>query len=111
MNLPWTQTQIDEARIVPFSLLLDHLGAYYKVDSHYVSLDPSRGSRRVNIAFHGRDFRLIVTGQKFVNELLPEASPNRGGGGCIDFARHITGCNFVVAVKICLDALCEARKK
>lgn len=42
-----------------------------------------------------------------MNELLPEGAPQRGGGGAIDFVRHVTGFNFVQAVKICLDALNE----
>ncbi|MEB8485790.1 MULTISPECIES: DUF5131 family protein [Acidithiobacillus] len=45
------------------------------------------------------------TGEKFVNELLPDGTAHRGGGGPIDFVRHVTACNFVQAVKVCLEAL------
>lgn len=104
---PWSQEQINAARAVRFSAALDHLGAYHKVDADYEPLDRVRRSKRVQVSYQGRDFRFIFTGEKFVNELLPEGSPHRGGGGAIDFVRHVTGCNFVQAVKVCLDALTE----
>ena len=102
---PWSQEQIDAARAVRFSAVLDQLGAYSKIDSEYEPLDPGRRSKRVQVSYQGRDFRFVFTGEKFVNELLPEGTPQRGGGGAIDFVRHVTGYNFVQAVKICLDAL------
>jgi hypothetical protein len=102
---PWSQEQIDAARVVRFSAVLDHLGAYSKIDSKYEALDPGRRSKRVQVSYQGRDFRFIFTGEKFVNELRPESAPQRGGGGAIDFVRHVTRCNFVQAVKVCLDAL------
>lgn len=101
---PWNAEQIAEARRVRFSVVLDHLGAHHKIDPEYVSLDPSTKSVRVQVGFQSCDFRFIITNEKFVNELLPEGSPSRGGGGAIDFVRHVTGCNFVQAVKVCLDA-------
>jgi len=104
---PWSQEQIDAARAVRFSVVLNHLGAYHKMDADYEPLDSGRKSRRVHVVYQGRDFRFIFTGEKFVNELLPEGAPQRGGGGAIDFVRHVTGSNFVQAVKICLDALNE----
>lgn len=52
-----------------------------------------------------------MTGEKFLNELLPADTPHRGGGGAIDFVRHVTGCNFVQAVKICLDAFTAGRPR
>ncbi len=104
---PWSQEQIDAARAVRFSVVLNHLGAYHKMDADYEPLDSGRKSRRVQVAYQGRDFRFIFTGEKFLNELLPDGPPQRGGGGAIDFVRHVTGSNFVQAVKICLDALDE----
>ena len=104
---PWSQEEIDAARAVRFSVVLNHLGAYHKMDADYEPLDSGRKSRRVHVAYRGRDFRFIFTAEKFVNELLPEGAPQRGGGGAIDFVRYITGCNFVQAVKVCLDALNE----
>lgn len=104
---PWNTEQIAEARRVRFSVVLDHLGAFHKVDKDYTPLDPSRKSIRVQVSYQGRDFRLVITGEKFVNELLPEDNPHRGGGGAIDFVRHITGLGFVQAVKVCLDTLNE----
>ena len=67
-------------------------------------LYPTTKSIRVQVSHQGQDFRFILTGEKWFNELLPEGTPNRGGGGAIDFVRHLTGLNFVQAVKICLDA-------
>lgn len=104
-DAPWSQEQVDAARRVRFSAALDQLGAYHKVDRDYEPLDPGRKSVRVQVTYQERDFRFVITGEKFVNELLPEGAPHRGGGGAIDFVRHVTGCNFVQAVKVCLDAL------
>lgn len=101
---PWTTDEISYARSVPFSVLLDFLGAYYKRDPDYVPRDSSQGSIRVQVSYEGRDFRFIFTGEKWVNELLPKEHSSRGGGGTIDFVRHMTNCGFVHAVKICLDA-------
>jgi len=106
---PWNTEQIAKARSVRFSIALDHLGAYHKVDPHYTPLDPSRKSIRVQVGYQGRDFRFVVTGEKWVNELLPADTANRGGGGAIDFVRHITNLNFVQAVKVCLDAFDTAQ--
>lgn len=108
---PWSQDQVDEARFAPFSLVLDHIGAFHKLDPDYAPLDPSRRSKRIQVGYQGRDFHFVVTGPKFVNQLLPEGAKNRGGGGTIDFVSHVTGCTFVQAVKICLDALATSRTK
>lgn len=102
---PWNTGQIAKARGARFSVVLDHLGAFHKVDQNYAPLDPSRKSIRVQVAYQGRDFRFVVTGEKWLNELLPVDAAHRGGGGAIDFVRHISGLGFVQAVKICLDAL------
>lgn len=106
---PWSQEQIDAARVVRFSTVLNYLGAYHKVDAEYEPLYPDRRSKRVRVSYKGREFRFVITGEKFVNELLAESTPFRGGGGAIDFVRHVTGCNFVHAVKTCLDALGEQK--
>lgn len=106
---PWTTEQIDLARRVKLNLVLDHLGAYYKRDPSYEPLDPGRKSVRVFVNHLGRDFRFVITGEKWVNELMSPDMPNRGGGGTIDFVRHITGFNFVQAVRVCMDAVESAR--
>lgn len=102
---PWTIQQINQARDVPFKALLNHIGAYYKRDKDYTPVDSRQQSVRVHVNYGGRDFRFIFTGDKWVNELLPRANSARGGGGAIDFVKHVAGCNFVHAVKICLDAI------
>lgn len=102
---PWNAEQISQARRVRFSAVLDFLGAYYKPDPDYTPLEPSTKSIRIQVGYDDRDFRFILTGEKWFNELLPDSSPHRGGGGTIDFVRHITGLNFVQAVKVCLDAI------
>lgn len=111
MNGPWTQEQIDTARRVSFLAVLNFIGAYHKLDRDYEPLDPGRRSKRVQVSYRGRDFRFILTGEKFVNELRPEGLPGRGGGGAIDFVRHVTGCNFVQAVRACLDALTAMQER
>lgn len=108
---PWNTEQISQARRVPFSAVLDFLGAYYKRDPDYTPLDQRTKSIRVQVGYEGRDFRFILTGEKWFNELLPEGTPNRGGGGSIDFVRHITGLNFVQAVKVCLDSVTQSQSE
>lgn len=85
-------------------MVLEQLGAYHKVDKDYEPLDPSRKSIRVHVNYQGRDFRFVITEEKFVNELQPDDAPRRGGGGAIDFVQHITGFGFVQAVNVCLAA-------
>lgn len=53
VDRPWSQEQIDEARTVPFSIVLDHLGAFHKLDHLYVPLDPRRRSKRVQVGYQG----------------------------------------------------------
>lgn len=101
---PWNTEEIDLARKTPFFTVLDYLGAYHKRDKDYSPLDPKRASIRVQVGYETRDYRFIFTGEKWVNELLPEEHSRRGGGGAIDFVRHLTNCGFVHAVRICLDA-------
>lgn len=100
----WTQEQIHFARQIKIPVVLKFLGAHYKRDQDYAPLDPRRQSVRVHVSYQGRDFRFVFTDEKWVNELLPAETPSRGGGGTIDFVRHLTGLNFVQAVKVCLDA-------
>jgi hypothetical protein len=102
--VPWNTDQIDQARRVKLDTVLDFIGAYHKRDREYEALDPRRKSIRIQVGYEGRDYRFVLTGEKWVNELLAQDSPNRGGGGTIDSVRHITGLNFVQAVKVCLDA-------
>jgi hypothetical protein len=108
--IPWTTAEIESARDVPFYVLLKFLGAYCKVDGGYRSASPAE-SIRVHVSHAGRDFRFVITGQKWVNELLPPAQHGRGGAGSIDLAAHITGLDFVRSVKICIDALNDSLSK
>lgn len=82
-----------------------HIGDYHKVDADYAPMGPGRRSKRVQVSFQGRDFRFVFTEEKFVNELLPDGAAHRDGSGAIGFVRYVTGCNFVQAVKVGLDAL------
>ena len=102
---PFSHAEIAQARSATFKTVLDHLGAHVKQDNDYTPLDPARRSVRLQVGYQGRDFRLVVTGEKFVNELLPVETASRGGGGAIDLVKHITGLGFVQSVKACLDAL------
>lgn len=101
--MPFTQTEIARARDVPFLAILDHLGAYRKRDDSYIPLNKSNRSARLHVSYEGREFRFVFTDDKFVNELVSRDAPGRGGGGAIDFVKHLTGVGFVPAVKICLD--------
>ena len=46
---PWNTEQINRARRVPFSAVLNFLGAYYKRDREYEPLDPTTKSIRVQV--------------------------------------------------------------
>lgn len=105
---PWNTDQINQARRVPFSTVLNFLGAYYKRDREYESLDPSQKSIRIHVDYQGSDFRFILTGEKWLSELLPADHVGRGGGVAIDFVKRLTGFGFVQAVKVCLNAGQEA---
>lgn len=103
-ELTFTPAQIAQARDVPLATILRHLEAYAKRDDTYHPFDRTCRSIRIHVNFEQRDFRFILTGDKFVNELLPKEDRNRGGGGAIDFVKHLTGVGFLPAVKVCLDA-------
>jgi len=80
---------------VKFGTVLDYVGAYHKLDKSYTALDPSRRSVRVHVNYECRDFRFLLTEEKWLNELLPQGHAGPGGGGAIDFVRHLTGLGFV----------------
>jgi hypothetical protein len=101
---PWTDDQIARARSVPLLKLISHICDHVKEDREYRPLDSSSRSRRFQLNCRNRDFRLILKGEKWVDELVPRGSSQRGGGGAIDLASHLTGSNFVQSVRLCLDA-------
>lgn len=104
MTGPWTDADVFRARSVPLLKVLSHVCDYVKEDPDYTPRDPATGSRRFQVNFHRRDFRLILTGEKWLDELVNRGAEGRGGGGGIDLVMHLTGANFVQAVKVCLDS-------
>lgn len=104
---PWTPEQIQQARGVPLLKVLSHICDHLKEDRDYQPLDSSRRSHRFQVNCQRRDFRLIVTGDKWVDELQPRGTFGRGGGGAIDLAAYLMDLNFVQAVRVCLEALDE----
>jgi len=104
VHIPWTPSEIARAREVPLIQLLAHLCDFVKEDREYTPLDASRCSRRFQVNCRHRDFRLVLTGEKWVDELVPRDSDHRGGGGAIDLASYLTKSSFVQAVKLCLEA-------
>jgi hypothetical protein len=101
---PWSSADIASARSVPFGVVLRYLGAYTKRDHEYRS-HRSTDSIRVYVSLNGREFRFVFTGEKWLNDLMPSTQQARGGGGSIDLVSYLTGCGFVQAVKVCLDAM------
>jgi hypothetical protein len=101
---PWQQAEIERARSVPLLAVLAHVAAYVKEDLEYTPRNTSRDSRRFHVSCNDCEFRLILTGEKWFDELVGGTSSRRGGGGAIDLVMHLTGMNFVRAVKACLDA-------
>ena len=104
MTSPWSPSDISRARRVPLLRVLSHIADYLKEDRDYIPRDASAGSGRFQVSCHKRDFRLILTGDKWLDELVNRGANGRGGGGGIDLVMHLTGMNFVQAVKTCLDA-------
>jgi len=104
MSGPWKDADIYRARSVPLLKVLAHLSDYIKEDYDYTPLDSSLGSRRFQVHCYKRDYRLILTGEKWLDELVDRGAVDRGGGGAIDLVMHLTAANFVQAVKVCLDA-------
>ena len=104
MTGPWSASDIQKARGVPLLKLLNHICDHLKEDRNYQPLDSSLRSRRFQVNCQRRDFRLIVTGEKWVDELQPRGTSGRGGGGAIDLASYLMRLNFVQAVRVCLEA-------
>ena len=104
MTGPWSDSDIRRARNVPLLKVLTHVCPYLKDDQDYTPLDPSMGSRRFQVNCSKRDFRLLLTGEKWLDELVDRNAGHRGGGGAIDLAMHLKGINFVQAVRVCLEA-------
>ena len=92
---PWQDAEIQRARSVPLLKVLAHLADHLKEGKDYVPRDPSLGSRR---------FRLILTREKWLDELVGRDTARRDGGGAVDLAMYLTGLNFVQAVKACIEA-------
>lgn len=103
MTGPWSASDVQKARCVPLLTVLSYVGDYVKEDRDYTPGDPSVGSRRFHVNCSKRDFRLILTGEKWLDELVDRNAGNCGGGGAIDLVMHLQGLNFVQAVKVCLE--------
>lgn len=101
---PWSESDICRARNVPLLKILRHVCDYLKEDNNYTARNPSLGGRRFHVNCSKRDFRLLLTGEKWLDELVERGSANRGGGGAIDLVMHLKDVNFVQAVRVCLDA-------
>ena len=101
---PWTAQDVSRARSVPLLKVLIHVCDYLKDDHTYTTTAPSSGGRRFHVNCLKRDFRLILTGEKWLDELVDRYAGNRGGGGSIDLVMHLIGINFVQAVRVCLEA-------
>lgn len=104
MTCPWSASDVQKARNEPLIKLMSHICDLVKEDREYRPLDSSRRSCRLQVNCQKRDFRLILTGEKWVDELQPRSTSRRGGGGAIDLASYLMGLNFVQAVRICLEA-------
>lgn len=104
MSGPWSASDVQQARDVPLAKVLAHICDYVKGDRDYTPRDAGAGSRRFQVNCAKRDFRLILTGEKWLDELTDRNAANRGGGGAIDLVMHLLGLNFVQAVRVFLEA-------
>jgi len=102
---PWSESDVHRARSVPLLKVLSHVCDYLKEDQDYTPRDLSVGSRRFHVNCSKRDFRLLLTGEKWLDELVDRGAANRGGGGAVDLVMYLKGINFVQAVKVCLEAV------
>ena len=98
---PFSSIQINRARAVPLRAVLDALDCYVKQDAEFKPRSPN--SVRLEVNCRGRHFRFVLTGEKWLNELIDRDAPKRGGGGALDFYQHLTGEKFIDAVSACLE--------
>ncbi len=109
MNAPdqfaplYSDEQIAEARDVKFSKVLDHLGASHKLDSEYRGRNKS--TVRILVAYKNRNYRFVVNGPKWIDELPNGDLSAKSGHGAIDFASYVTSMPFPKAVGVCLAAM------
>lgn len=101
---PWRESDVHRARCVPLVKILAHVSDHLKEDQTYTPADPSLGSRRFHVNCSKRDYRILLTGEKWLDELVDRNAAIRGGGGAIDLVMHLKRLNFVQAVKVCLEA-------
>jgi hypothetical protein len=101
---PWSESDVHRARGVPLLKVLSYVCDYLKEDQDYTPSDPSVGRRRFHVNCSKRDFRLLLSGEKWLDELVSRDAVNRGGGGAVDLVMYLKDINFVQAVKVCLDA-------
>ena len=78
-------------RAAPLLKALHALGAYVKEDD---SFQPTRNkdSRRFHVNAAGREFELVMTGQKWF-----DTRASKGGGGPIDLTMHVYSETFIRA--------------
>lgn len=109
MNAPdqfaplYSDEQIAEARGVKFSKVLDHLGASHKLDPEYQARN--KGCVRIMVAYKNCNYRFVVSGLKWMDDLASDNQTARSGHGAIDFAAYLTSLPFPKAVGVCLAAL------
>jgi hypothetical protein len=89
---------LERLRCLPVLTCLQALGAYLKVDTTYVPTSAT-GTQRIHVAAAGRDWELLVAGEKFY-----DTRARAGGGGAIDLVIHLWGLKFKAAVAMLLEA-------
>ncbi len=63
---PWNTEEISRVRRIRYSVILESIGAYYKIDMDYQPLGATRKSIRVQVRYQGRDVRFIADWRKVV---------------------------------------------
>jgi hypothetical protein len=89
---------LERLRCLPALTCLQALGVYLKVDRTYVPTSAA-GTQRVHVCAAGRDWELLVAGEKFY-----DTRAQAGGGGAIDLVIHLWGVKFKAAVSMLVEA-------
>lgn len=89
-------------RSLPITQALDRLGVtlgfFWRRDADFKPAK-NAGTQRLYVSWKGSAWELLLTGEKWW-----DVRAAKGGGGCIDLVIHLTGLDFVAAVKLLFDS-------
>lgn len=90
---------LERLRCLPAMDWWQALGACFKFDRTY-GPRLATGTQRIHVSAAGRDWELLVEGEKFYDTRAQVG----GGGGAIDLVIHLWGPKFKAAVAMLVEA-------